>query len=126
MIIYPDSNEKNSIRCAICNDIIREFSKIYQPNPYFGIICEECLDKFGEKDAEIIAQMFAAFGGYFGQKASNCSSFEKIITELINEIETQKEKYDLRELKVKIIHQALLYGIPPKTLSKIFKFIKKK
>lgn len=104
------------VKCGICrNEIIRGAS-IYQEGLTFGVVCEKCYKNNSQEDLELMANLFLAYGGYFGKLKQNKFSAYKTIKKLMSEIQPGKEPDTLIELNIKMMHQALLCGITPQEL----------
>ena len=59
-----------------------------------------------------MTNMFIAYGGYFGKLKNSRTSTYKRVKLLKEEIEKNRKKLNPSELDIRIIHKALLYGIP--------------
>ena len=71
-----------------------------------------------------MTNFFMAYGGYFGCNKDDNFSIQKVIEELIEEIKSKKERVNLNELNIKILHKSLLYGITPQQyVKKLKKFL---
>ena len=58
-----------------------------------------------------MANMFFAYGGYFGKLKDDGFSVYKILKELTSEI--KEEETSIEEINIKMMHRALLHGINP-------------
>ncbi|MFX0136700.1 MAG: hypothetical protein ACFFDN_23895, partial [Candidatus Hodarchaeota archaeon] len=63
------------------------------------------------EDLELMANMFFAYGGYFGKLKGRGFSVYKVLKELTSEIQVQETP--IEEVNIKMMHRALLYGITP-------------
>ncbi len=116
MISYPKSYDKNSLglfRCAICRNEIADYKNVYPAGLNFGLVCKDCYKKFSEDDIDLMINMFIAYGGYFGKKQGSVFSLKILLNEFINKIKKEKGILNLKELNIKLLHKALLYGITP-------------
>ncbi|MHA1149361.1 MAG: hypothetical protein ACTSR8_14085 [Promethearchaeota archaeon] len=122
MITYGNAPSKDPLICSICRNPIKEQEKVYQSNLYYGLICSSCEKKFANEDLDFIVSLFTAFGGYFAKHPSKSFSIDS----LCNGIEKGGQD-KLLEMQVKIFHNGLLYGIPPKEVEQIVKtFLEKR
>lgn len=101
------------IRCGICRNEIKTGASIYQEGLKFGIVCERCYKNNSQEDLELMANLFLAYGGYFGKLKRKKFSVYKTIKRLMAEIHPSEDLDKLIELNIKMMHQALLYGITP-------------
>lgn len=94
-------------RCGICRHTISDRS-IHQSEPYLPIICSNCHRNFNSDEVFLMTNLFAIYGGYFGQKRSDEFSF-------IDSLKTfYKDKFnaqDFEEINAQVYHNALLHGI---------------
>jgi hypothetical protein len=98
------------VKCGICRNEIRRGASIYQEGITFGVVCEDCYKSNSPEDIELMANLFLAFGGYFGQyKSEKYSLYES----LKNYIEPGKNKKKVDTLNIQLMHNALLHGITP-------------
>jgi hypothetical protein len=104
------------VRCGICRNDIKRGASIYQEGLTFGIVCEQCYKSNSQEDLELMANLFLAYGGYFGKLKSNKFSVYKTIRKLMANFQPGKDLDTLIELNIKMMHQALLYGITPQEL----------
>jgi hypothetical protein len=117
MISYPKSYDKTSLglfRCAICRNEIEDYTNVYPAGLNFGLVCDDCYKSFPEEDIELMLNMFIAYGGYFGKKQGSIFSLKILLKDLVDEITIEKENINVKELNIKMLHKALLYGIAPK------------
>ena len=107
------TNTSQTIRCGICHSNVKKSAKIYQDGVRFGVVCSKCYDDIPKDDLELMANMFTAYGGYFGKlKKSNFSLYE-ILKELISEFNIDNKPVLVDELNIKMMHRALLHGVTP-------------
>ncbi|MFW9874629.1 MAG: hypothetical protein ACFFG0_16100 [Candidatus Thorarchaeota archaeon] len=104
------------IRCGICRNEITRGASIYQEGLTFGVVCEQCYKSNSTEDLELMANLFLAYGGYFGKLKSKKFSVYKTIKKLIAEYQKNTEPNLLIEMNIKMMHQALLYGVTPQEL----------
>jgi len=116
MISYPKTYDKLSLgllKCALCRKDIEDNTYIYQLGLNYSLVCDSCFQRFSKEDIELMTNFFLAFGGYFGSLKDEHFSIQKVLDELIEEIQAKKERLNLNELNIKILHKSLLYGITP-------------
>lgn len=101
----------NVILCGICQAEITNEASIYQEGLHLGVVCTECYKNNSKKDLELMANMFFAYGGYFGKLKDDDFSVYKILKELTSEI--KEEDPSIEEINIKMMHRALLHGINP-------------
>ena len=104
------------VKCGICRNEIKRGASIYQEGLTFGVVCENCYKNNSREDLELMANLFLAYGGYFGKLKEKRFSVYKIIKKLISKIQPGKESDTLIEMNIKMMHQALLYGVTPQEL----------
>lgn len=104
------------IKCGICRNEIKRGASIYQEGLTFGVVCEECYKSNSQQDLELMANLFLAYGGYFGKLRRNKFSVYKTIKKLMEKFQPGKDLDSLIELNIKMMHQALLYGVTPQEL----------
>ncbi len=107
------TNTSQTITCGICRSNVKRSAKIYQDGVHFGIVCSKCHDNIPKDDLELMANMFTAYGGYFGKLKSPDFSLYKMLKELISEFDIDNKLVPVDELNIKMMHRALLYGITP-------------
>lgn len=103
----------HKVKCVLCHNDAKEQPKIVKLGSEYGIICNKCGKNFSAQDIELMHNMFTAFGGYFGMLRSTISSNYKAILQLFEEY---KKNETVKEIDVKILHKALLYGIRPRRI----------
>ena len=104
------------VKCGICRNEIRRGASIYQEGLTFGVVCESCYKNNSQQDLELMANLFLAYGGYFGKLKQNKFSVYKTIKKLMAKFQPGKDLDTLIELNNKMMHQALLYGVTPQEL----------
>jgi len=107
---------QEAVKCGICRNELRRGASIYQEGLTFGVVCERCYRKNSQEDLELMANMFLAYGGYFGMLRQKKFSVYKTIKKLILKMQPEKEPDTLIEMNIKMMHQALLYGVTPQEL----------
>jgi len=103
------------VKCCICKQEIMGKHRFIELAMNYGVICPECDNKFDDDEIELISNLFTAYGGYFGSlkgKSGN-SEINFIINRLSKLYKEGEQKIDINTLDIKILHQALLYGITP-------------
>ncbi len=107
------TNTSQTIRCGICYSDVKRNAKIYQDGVRFGVVCSKCHDNIPKDDLELMANMFTAYGGYFGKlKSANFSLYE-MLKELISEFNINSEEVPVDKLNIEMMHRALLHGVTP-------------
>ena len=115
MISNSKRKENSALKCVICRSVILDLTKIVQSRLNFSLICGKCIEKFPEDDLELMSNMFIAYGGYYGQ----ISTFKFSLDNLIYAFIKDGERLDFKELNIKLLHKALLYGVSPKQFTAI-------
>ena len=64
--LVREKKKLNSVKCFLCRSNTNSYFKIKKIGICFGIVCEDCLKAFSDKEMELIHNMITAFGGYFG------------------------------------------------------------
>ena len=105
-----------SVKCGICRNEIQRGASIYQEGLSFGVVCEKCYKNNSHEDLELMANLFLAYGGYFGKLKEEKFSVYKTLKKLISRIQPGKKPDTLIDLNIKMMHQALLYGVTPQQL----------
>jgi len=105
-----------NIKCAICRQVVKERAIICRSGVNYKIICGDCHKRFSKEDIELMANMFAAFGGYFGKYKDSKYSVFTTLKDLTAEIEIDEKNIDLKKLDVRTLHKALTRGITPQEL----------
>jgi hypothetical protein len=107
------SYSHNSIKCGICRAEIRRDAIIFQEGLHYGIVCSKCHDSTSKEDLELMANMFLAYGGYFGKLKDPDFSIGEILKELLKENDVNTKNASLEDLNVRLLHCALLHGLTP-------------
>jgi len=102
-----------TIKCGICRTELQRGASIYQEGLSFGIVCEKCYKNNSSDDLELMANLFLAYGGYFGMKKRSEFSLYKEIKKLTAKIQPGKTPDSLISLNIKMLHRAVLYGVTP-------------
>ena len=103
-----------TVKCGICRTELQRGASIYQEGLSFGIVCEKCYKSNSSEDLELMANLFLAYGGYFGMKKRSEFSLYKEINKLTAKIQPGKTPDNLIDLNIRMLHQALLYGVTPR------------
>ncbi|MFW9819640.1 MAG: hypothetical protein ACFFE5_08530 [Candidatus Thorarchaeota archaeon] len=106
----------DQVKCGICRNEIKRGALIYQEGLSFGVVCETCYKNNSKQDLELMANLFLAYGGYLGKLNQNKFSLYKTIKKLMAKFQPGKDLDTLIELNIKMMHQALLYGVTPQEL----------
>ncbi|MFW9829348.1 MAG: hypothetical protein ACFFB4_03345 [Promethearchaeota archaeon] len=117
MITHDAISEKGKLKsvvCRICYNNTGKKPQIVKLGTEFQVICNECTERFTPEERDLIYNMFTAFGGYFG-KLKDESSY-KVITRLMKEYNLEGADLKLSAIDVRVLHEALLYGIAPRHL----------
>jgi hypothetical protein len=115
----------DTVKCRICRNEIPRGASIFQEGLSFGVVCENCYKNNSIEDLELMASIFLAYGGYFGKKSSKNYSIYKIIKKLMPKIHLNKAPESLININIKMMHQALLYGVTPQELIQGLKILLK-
>jgi hypothetical protein len=99
------------VLCGICHSEIISSASIYQEGFNFGVVCKECYENNPREDLELMANMFLAYGGYFGKIKNSDFSLYKLLEQIVSKVEN---KENVEELHIKYMHHALLNGVTPK------------
>ncbi len=102
-----------TIKCGICRTELQQGASIYQEGLSFGIVCEKCYKSNSSEDLELMANLFLAYGGYFGMNKESEFSLYKEIKNLISKMQHDGTTDKLIDLNVRMLHRALLYGVTP-------------
>ena len=111
------------IKCSICRHEIKDRATLYQTGVNYGIVCVECYRKFTRKDLELMANLFMAFGGYFGQYRGSEFSILRILKAIHTDLLPIYEENGVEELNIRMLHRALLHGISPEEYIKNLEII---
>ncbi len=112
-----------SIKCSICRHEIKDRATLCQTGVNYGIACVECYRKFTSEDLELMANLFTAFGGYFGQFRRSEFSILRILKAIHTDLLPIYEENGVEELNIRMLHRALLHGISPEEYIENLKFI---
>ena len=97
------------INCGICHREIKQEA----------VLCSECDVSNSKEDIELISNMFLAFGGYFGMLRDPDYSIYEMLKEIVNKIHENKKTTSSVEMKIRLLHIALLHGITPREFAKL-------
>lgn len=100
----------DGVRCGICRHNIEKVATIYQEGLSFGVICEECYKNNSPEDLELMANLFMAYGGYFGMRKDSDYSLYKVLKTLTS---GDNGNGSIIEININMLHQALLHGVCP-------------
>lgn len=115
MLAHSKSDQKSlfgNVKCCICQNNIRGAQKIIRAGLHYGFICSKFFTRFSKEEVELMINMFIAYGGYFGKLKNSRTSTYKRVKILKEEIEKNRNNMPTSVLDIRIIHKALLYGIP--------------
>ncbi|MFX1320795.1 MAG: hypothetical protein ACFFAQ_04035 [Promethearchaeota archaeon] len=101
------------IKCSICRHDIKDRATLCQTGFNYGIVCVKCYRKFSKEDLELMANLFTAFGGYFGRYRRSEFSKLKILKAIHTDLLPIYEENGVEELNIRMLHKALLHGISP-------------
>ena len=113
MMIKSKTQIKNGLKCGICRNQIGTNVRIYQEGLNFSVVCLTCHENNSKEDIELMANMFLAFGGYFGMLKKKRFSLVKTLETLINGAPIDDEFPTVGDISAKTLHKALLHGITP-------------
>ncbi|MHA2180303.1 MAG: hypothetical protein ACXAAH_02635 [Promethearchaeota archaeon] len=99
--------------CGICCRKIKQGAATYHEGFHIEIICPQCYSRNSKKDIELIANMFLAFGGYFGMLRDPQFPVNEMLKCFLKEIQANKGTIQSECLKIKLLHLALLHGATP-------------
>lgn len=100
----------SGVKCGICQCHIGRGAKIYREGLNFGVVCETCYTNNSPEDLELMANLFKAFGGYFGKLEDPNYSLYEVLKSLTS---GNNGDHSILERNVVLLHQALLHGIGP-------------
>jgi len=112
-MITESQDYGQSIKCSICRHEIKDRATLCQTGVNYGIVCVECYQKFSSEDLELMANLFIAFGGYFGQYQRSEFSILRILKAIHMDLLPVYEEKGIEELNIRMLHRALLHGISP-------------
>jgi hypothetical protein len=123
MIAKSASKLVHSVKCGICRVEIVDRAQIYQAGINLGVICSACYRAFSTEDIEMMANMFIAYGGYYGMIRDRTFSVLKALEELIKNSNGKGKLLDTDFLNIKLMHKSLLHGISPEQYINSFKIL---
>lgn len=97
-------------KCGICRSHLGRGTRIFKEGLSFGVVCEDCYKSNSPEDLELMANLFKAFGGYFGKLKDPDFSLYKVLESLTS---NNSANGSILERNVKELHQALLHGVGP-------------
>ena len=103
-------NLHNGVKCGICRNNIEKGAKIHQKGLNFEVVCEVCYRNNSPEDLELMANLFMAYGGYFGMLKDSGYSLYKVLKTLAS---GNNGNGSILELNINLLHQALLHGVCP-------------
>ena len=113
MIGKSDRRLDHSVKCGICRMNIIDRAQIYQAGINLGVVCSDCYKQFSGKDLEMMANMFIAYGGYFGMLKDSSFSLLKTLENILKNALKGKKLVNSDQLNIRLMHKALLHGISP-------------
>jgi hypothetical protein len=113
MIGKSDSKSSYSVKCGICHVEIVDRAQIYQAGINLGVVCSECYKHFSAEDMEMMANMFIAYGGYFGMLKDSDFSLVKTLENVLKNSLKEKKAVNTEHINIRLMHKALLHGISP-------------
>ena len=105
--------------CGICHRKIEPDELITQDKTYFSVVCINCHNTFPEKDIGLIIGLFISYGGYFGKLRNSASDFD--LRSLIIE---STGNLQIKEIRLLLMHVALLYGITPDQFNNMLELLR--
>ena len=108
-----ESYSHNLESCGICHKKIKKRAAVYHEAFHIEVICPHCYSQNSKEDIELIANMFLAFGGYFGRLRDPLFPVNEMLKCFLNEIQANKGMMSSECLKIKLLHLALLHGVTP-------------
>lgn len=112
-MITESQDYSHPIVCSICRQQIKDRATFCQIGVNYGITCVQCYRKFSAENLELIANLFMAFGGYFGQFKRSEFSVLRILKAIHEDLLPIYEEKGIEELNIRMLHRALLHGISP-------------
>lgn len=116
---FKNKDFHDLIYCGICHVEIKQEAAIFREGLHFGVICPECYIINSEEDIELMSNMFLAFGGYFGMLKDPDYSIYEMLKELVSKIHENKKTTSSVEMKIRLLHIALLHGISPREFAEL-------
>ena len=114
--LVREKKKLNSVKCVLCRSNTNSYFKIKKIGMSFGIVCEDCLRLFSDKEMELIHNMLTAFGGCFGLLSNSKETSYSKIKEIAEDYKIKNKDIANIENDVKTLHSAFLYGITPRQL----------
>ncbi|MFX1325590.1 MAG: hypothetical protein ACFE8N_11585 [Promethearchaeota archaeon] len=105
--------------CDICYKEISQGATIYEEGFQYRVICSECFTNNSKEDIELIANMLVAFGGYFGKLRDPDFPENEMFKCFLKVIENKKGILSPEELRIKLLHCALLHGFTPQEFNNL-------
>jgi len=113
MIGKSDSKSSHSVKCGVCHMGIVDRAQIYQAGINLGVVCSDCYKLFSVEDLEMMANMFIAYGGYFGMLKDSNFSLVKTLETILKSSLREKKIVNTEQINIRLMHKALLHGISP-------------
>ena len=113
MIGKSDSKSRYCVKCGICREEIVDRAQIYQAGISLGVVCSDCYKQFPAEDLEMMANMFIAYGGYFGMLKDSDFSLVKTLETVLKNGLREKKIVNTEQINIRLMHKALLHGISP-------------
>ncbi len=113
MISKSDRKSRHAVKCGICHGEIVDRAQIYQAGINLGVVCIECYKRFSAEDLEMMANMFIAYGGYFGMLKDLDFSLVKILENVMKTGLKERKIVNTEQINIRLMHKALLHGISP-------------
>lgn len=111
MIGKSDSKSSHSVKCGICRVEIVDRAQIYQAGINLGVVCSGCYRHFSTEDLEMMANMFIAYGGYYGMLKDSNFSIVKTLENVLKNVLREKKVINTEQINIRLMHKALLHGI---------------
>ncbi len=113
MIGKSERRSDRSIKCGICRAEIVDRAQIYQAGINLGVVCSGCYKCFSAEDLKMMANMFIAYGGYFGMLERSNFSLVKTLENILKNGLKEKRIVNSEQINIRLMHKALLHGISP-------------
>ena len=113
MISKSDRKSGHAVKCGICRVEIVDRAQIYQAGINLGVVCSDCYKHFSAEDLEMMANMFIAYGGYFGMSKDSSFSLLKTLENILKNGLKEKKIVNTEQINIRLMHKALLHGISP-------------
>ena len=114
--LVREKKKLSSVKCVLCRSNTNSYFKIKKIGMSFGIVCEDCLRSFTDKEMELIHNMITAFGGHFGLLSNSKETSYSKLKEIAEDYKTLNKDIANIENDIKTLHSAFLYGITPRQL----------